>query len=78
MKTYTRDYVKALILERQKAYNRSDQWMAAQLHVSRQTYYRLMHERHTDEWPLMYIRKLCWALNVTPEQFASSLTTGRR
>ena len=69
-----KDHVKALLLERQLAYNRSDQWMASQLQVSRQTYYRLMHTRHTDEWPLGYIRKLCWALNVTQEQFAASLT----
>ena len=80
MKTYfpKHDPVKAMLLERQLAYNRTDQWMASQIQVSRQTFYRLMHDRHTDEWPLMHIRKLCWALNITPELFAASLTNTRR
>ena len=73
-----KDPVKALILERQKAYRRSDQWMAAQLKISRQTYSRMIRDRHTDEWELGQIRKCCLVLNVTPEQFAASLTSVRR
>ena len=80
MKTYfpKGDPVKALILERQIACKRTDAWMARQIQVSRQTYYRMIHERHTDEWPLKYIRRLYFVLNVTPERFALSLTDDRR
>ena len=73
-----RDPIKALILERQVQENKPDYELARVIGVSTRTFYRLMNERHTEEWPLKYIRKLCWVLNVTPEQFAASLTGGRR
>jgi len=73
-----RDQVKALILERQKAQHRTDQWMAEQLRISRQTYSRMIRDRHSDEWELGMIRRCCLVLNVTDEQFAASLTNARR
>ena len=81
MKTYSlkkADPVKALILERQVYENKLDCELARVIGVSPRTFSRMMHERHTDEWPLKYIRKLCWVLNVTQEQFAASLTNARR
>lgn len=72
-----RDPIKALILERQVHENKPDYELARVIGVSTRTFSRLMNERHTDEWPLKYIRRLCWALNVTQEQFTASLTKGR-
>lgn len=68
-----RDPLKALILERQNAYKRTDAWMASELHVSRQTWAR-MKARHTDEWTLAQIKTILIALNLTREQISASLT----
>ena len=76
MKTFTpprRDPLKALILERQNAYHKTDAWMANELHVSRQTWARMMN-KHTDEWTLAQIKTILIALNLTREQISASLT----
>ena len=72
-----RDPVKGLILERQVAYRKTDQELANVLGVSRQTFSRMIHNVHTEEWELGQIRKVLYALNVTPQQFANALTAVR-
>lgn len=59
-----RDPVKALILERQVALNKSDTDMSELLGVCRQTYSALMHKKHTDDWCLGTITKVCNELNI--------------
>ena len=74
----SRDPIKALIFEH-KVYNRkTNEDLAAVIGVSPRTFSRMIRERHTDDWPLRYIRKLCWYLNITQEQFTASLTNTRR
>ena len=73
-----RDPIKGLILERQREERISSLDLAKKMHISVRTLSRMMNERHTDEWQLKYVRLALWALNVTQEQFAASLTAGRR
>ena len=67
------DPVKALILERQKQYRKTDSELARTIGVSPRTFSRMM-SMHTDNWKLRQIRKLCWALNVTKEQFTAVIS----
>ena len=75
LKTYSPDHMKALILERKQALKKTDRELAKVLKVSPRTLSRMMAQ-HTDDWRLKDIRKLCWMLGVTKEQFASVITKG--
>lgn len=77
MKTYSPDHMKALILERKNALKKTDRELAKVLKVSPRTMSRMMAQ-HTDDWRLRDIRKLCWALGFTYEQFKAGLTNERR
>ena len=71
---YRRDYVKALILERQKREGRTNRELANAIQVSPQTFSRMINHQHTDDWELWKIRKLLTILNVTKSEFSECLT----
>ncbi len=75
LKTYSPDPVKALILERKNVLKKTNRDLAKMIKVSPRTLFRMM-EQHTDDWRLRDIRKLCWALGVTKEQFISVISKG--
>ena len=76
--SHTPDPLKALILERQSFYRKTDSQMAAIIGVSRQTYSNMINNRHTDEWTFWQLKAVLVALNVTRREFEAGLTYERR
>lgn len=67
-----KDPVKALLLERQRAYGKSDTEMAERLRMCRQTYSKLMHS-HTSEWQFKTIVKVCEILEISEEELKQAI-----
>lgn len=67
-----KDPVKAIILERQSAYKKTDAEMAKKLRMCRQTYSKLMHT-HTSEWSFGTIVKACEILEISEEELKQAI-----
>lgn len=68
-----RDYAKALILERKDAYGYTDEQLGKMLGLSRQTFSRLLHTKHTDEWTVKQLTTICRKLGVPIEELRESI-----
>ena len=68
-----KDQIKALILERKKAMRLSDEELSRRLGICRQTCSRLMNTKHTDDWSLGEIKKICRSLNITIEELKDAV-----
>ena len=68
-----KDYVKALILERQNALHLTRSEMGDILGFGRNSMTRYINDMHTDEWPLGVIKDLCAALGITAEELREAV-----
>lgn len=68
-----KDPIKALILERKNAMRLSDKELSKRLGICRQTCSRLMNTKHTDDWSLGEIKKICRSLNIPVEELKDAV-----
>ena len=68
-----KDPIKALILERKHALHLSDEELSKRLGICRQTCSRLMNAKHTDDWSLGEIKKICRSLNIPVEELKDAV-----
>ena len=68
-----KDQIKALILDRKKAMRLSDEELSRRLGICRQTCSRLMNTKHTDDWSLGEIKKICRSLNIPIEELKDAV-----
>lgn len=71
-----KDYIKALILERQNALHLSRTEMAEIAWTSCNTFTRYMNQRHSDDWPLGMIKRLCVALGISENELRNAVRLG--
>lgn len=68
-----KDLIKALILERKLALKISDEELANSIGVTRQTLSVMINHRHTDEWSLGRIKRLCGSLGISADELRSAV-----
>lgn len=72
------DKLKALILLRKKELGMTNQDIAEDVGITRQTFARMMCDRSTDDWAFGAIIAVCQALDVSPAAFYDAIEYERR
>lgn len=72
------DKLKALILLRKAELGMTNQEIAEQSGIVRQTFARMMNLKSTEDWKLGMIMSVCSALEISPEAFYEAIEYERR
>ena len=72
------DKLKALILLKKKELNLTNQDIAEEVGITRQTFGRMMADKTTDDWKLGDVVNVCHALGITEAAFREAVEYERR
>ena len=68
-----RDVLKGLILAKKRETRQTDEWLANQIGVSRQTFSKMMNKLSTDDWKAGHLKTVCHSLGIQEADFFTAI-----